>query len=307
MTKVSVIIPSYRTSKHPQTCIEALLNQTIKTDYEVIVIDDKSSQEMSHILAEFASEPKIRVFSLSEQAGAFALRNIGCKAANGEIIAFIEPDCLPARNWLRSLISPILQQKAAAVQGIIRSTGRGLWVELEKARISLYRGVKTKNFAIKKEILEKIGGFDERFRWSDDVSAGDVDFYERLGKAGFTLFYEDKAVVYHYWPNNPLEFLGKSRNYSLGRIIFLLKHNPQSVMYVAKKSLARYLAGRFLSGLFESFNKTRKRVKLPFSSKMIFFFYYLFFYMCTNYFMWNFCKHHKLMHRQKFPRKQHLL
>lgn len=298
MTKVSVIIPSYRASRHLRTCMKALLDQTIKTDYEVIVIDDKSSDETPRILEEFVGQPKMRVFSLSQQVGAFALRNIGCKAASGEIIAFIEPDCLPARNWLRSLVSPILQQKAVAVQGVIRSTGRGLWVELEKARISLYRGVKTKNFAVKKEILEKIGGFDEKFRWSDDVSAGDVDFYERLRNAGFTLFYEDRAVVYHYWPNNPFEFLGKSRNYSLGRVIFLLKHKPRSVVYVAKKSLARYLAGRFLSGFRESFNKTRKRVKLPFLSKVIFFFYYLFFYMCTSYFIWNFCKHHKPTHMQ---------
>lgn len=273
--------------------MKAVLNQTIKTDYEVIVIDDKSSPEKPHILAEFVNQPEAPVLLLSGQAGAFRLRNIGCKAASGEIIAFIEPDCLPARNWLRSLISPILQQKAVAVQGILRSTGRGLWVELEKARISLYRGVKTKNFAIKKEVLEKIGGFDERFRWSDDVSAGDVDFYERLTKAGFTLFHEDKAVVYHYWPNNPFEFLGKGRNYSLGRVIFLLKHKLGSVVYVAKKSLARHLAGRLLSGLLESFNKTRKRVKLPLLPKMIFFLYYLFFYMCTSYFIWNFCRYHR--------------
>jgi len=296
MPVVSIVVPTCNAEKHVSRCVRSILLQQTQHNYAIIIVDDASTDGTPEILREIPLKTKkIKVIPQPKRIGSYACRNLGSRTAQGDIIVFTEPDCVHSQNWLQEVVSSIISRKASAVQGIIKSIGSGVWVELEKARISLYRGVNTKNFAIKKEIFDELGGFDESFLLSDDVSAGDVDFYHRMLKAGVSLHHEENAVVYHYWPNNPLEFLSKSRMYSLGRTQFLLKHNPRSVELMARRNLVRYLAGRVLGGALESFTKTRERIALPALLKVLFFHYYLIFYMLTNRFLSMYAKNQKLM------------
>lgn len=297
MPLISVIVPTYNAEQHVMHCINQLLRQKTTFHYDIIIVDDASTDNTPELLRKISANTKVQTIFEHERKGTCACRNIGSLVGQGEIFTYTEPDCIPALNWLQKIASPIVNNKAEAVQGIVKSTGSGIWVELEKARISLYRGVSTKNFAICKQTFNKLGGFDEKFFGSDDVSAGDVEFYQRMIDAGVQLHHQRDAIVYHYWPNNPFEFLGKSKTYSLGRVQFLLEHNPKSIRWMRKRNLIRYLSGRVLAGTLESFTKTRKRINLPQSLKFVFFLYYFTFYMRTSLFLALYAKNPIVMRK----------
>jgi len=88
MVKVSVIIPAYNAEKYIHEAIDSVLNQTFK-DFEIIVIDDESTDNTSKILESYGN--KIR-WKSQENKGSASAQNEGIKMANGEYIAYIDAD-----------------------------------------------------------------------------------------------------------------------------------------------------------------------------------------------------------------------
>ena len=92
MPKVSVILPCYNVEKYICTCLDSLLNQTLR-DIEIICVDDKSPDNVLEILHQYAKrDSRIRVIELPENAGVSVARNTGIDAATGEYISFVDPD-----------------------------------------------------------------------------------------------------------------------------------------------------------------------------------------------------------------------
>lgn len=85
---VSVIIPIYNRSHYIKECLDTVLNQTYK-DYEIIVIDDGSTDQLYNILKPYMD--KIR-YVYKENGGAASARNLGIKHAKGEYIAWLDSD-----------------------------------------------------------------------------------------------------------------------------------------------------------------------------------------------------------------------
>ncbi|MDE5121033.1 MAG: glycosyltransferase family 2 protein, partial [Trichodesmium sp. St19_bin1] len=88
--KVSIIIPVYNCELYITQGIESVLNQTY-TDYEIIVIDDGSTDNTHQVLQPYMK--KIRYF-FHENKGLSATRNQGIKMAKGELIALLDADDL---------------------------------------------------------------------------------------------------------------------------------------------------------------------------------------------------------------------
>jgi len=97
MTKVSVIIPTYNRGRYVTKAIDSVLAQTYK-DYEIIVVDDGSTDNTRDILASYRD--KIRCI-YQENMGASAARNTGIRASTGEWIAFLDSD----DEWLPDKLS----------------------------------------------------------------------------------------------------------------------------------------------------------------------------------------------------------
>src|SRR4030065_572228 len=90
MPRVSVVIPCYNNISYLRECLDSVLNQTL-TDYEVILIDDGSTDGTSEIIQSYL--PRIKYLRQPNQ-GPAAARNAGIEAASGECIAFPEADDL---------------------------------------------------------------------------------------------------------------------------------------------------------------------------------------------------------------------
>ena len=92
MPKVSIIIPMYNVENYIETCLDSVMNQTMK-DYEVIVIDDGSVDYSYEKALEYQKRypQQMQVFK-QQNAGQGAVRNNGVKEASGEYILFVDSD-----------------------------------------------------------------------------------------------------------------------------------------------------------------------------------------------------------------------
>ena len=91
MPKISVIVPVYNTEKYLRRCVDSILAQTF-TDFELLLIDDGSSDSSGAICDEYAQkDPRVRVFH-KENGGVSSARNLGLDNARGEWITFVDSD-----------------------------------------------------------------------------------------------------------------------------------------------------------------------------------------------------------------------
>jgi len=97
---ISVVVPLFNEERYLAACLQSLLSQTYPKDrYEVIVVDNGST-DASYAIAE--QYPQIKLL-LEPERGSYVARNRGIAEANGAIIAFIDPDCLPSKDWLQNI------------------------------------------------------------------------------------------------------------------------------------------------------------------------------------------------------------
>lgn len=102
--KISVIVPIYNAAKTIRKCIESLLNQTY-TNFEVILIDDGSTDESGAILKELVKKDNRIVYEQKTNGGVSSARNLGISRARGEYIAFIDADDQAHPRMLEMLLS----------------------------------------------------------------------------------------------------------------------------------------------------------------------------------------------------------
>lgn len=98
--KISVIVPVYNVEKYLRRCIDSILEQTF-TDFEVLLIDDGSTDTSGNICDEYAEkDERVRVFH-KKNGGVSSARNIGLDNARGEWICFADSDDYVGKNWLK--------------------------------------------------------------------------------------------------------------------------------------------------------------------------------------------------------------
>jgi glycosyltransferase involved in cell wall biosynthesis len=173
--RVSVVVPTCKRLDLLKRCLQALMQQDIDpTCYEVIVVDDAACDDTRQLVEHFAKReascPPIRYVAVSGKRGPAAARNLGWRAAHGEIIAFTDDDCIPTPGWLRAGL-------AAFAPGIIGVSGK-LIVPLPDHPTDYERNAAhletsefiTANCFYRRECLAAVGGFDERFTiaWRED-------------------------------------------------------------------------------------------------------------------------------------------
>lgn len=100
--RVSVVVPTYNSARSIERCLAALAAQTTEHVFEVIVVD--SGQDATCELAERAL-PQVRTIRTPTRAVAPTARNIGARAARGDILAFIDSDAYANRAWIDNVVA----------------------------------------------------------------------------------------------------------------------------------------------------------------------------------------------------------
>ena len=168
--KVSVVIASYNGARTLDAC-PASVTRLNYPDYEVILVDDGSTDETQNIVERY---PRIQTLRQTNQ-GLSAARNAGITAASGEIVAFTDADCRVDEDWLYYLVQLLVQNNYMGVgghnflppedspmaAGVLVSPGGPAHVMLTDEEAEHIPGC---NMAFYKWALKEINGFDPVFR-----------------------------------------------------------------------------------------------------------------------------------------------
>ena len=195
--KLSVIIPCYNEENYIERCVDSLLKQSYK-EFEVVFVDDGSTDNTHKILKEYAKKNKrIRVYK-QKNAGPGAARNKGAGLARGKILVFVDADMMFDKHYLRDLTKPIRSGKeigtthSKELVANVENIWARSWSINRVPEETAVRGCGVFRAVLKKEFL-RVGGFDpSKGYFDDDLSA--------LGLSKPT-----PATCYHNNPESLLE------------------------------------------------------------------------------------------------------
>lgn len=176
MIQVSVIVPMFNEREHIGACLEALLDQTLdREQYEIIVVDNGSTDDSVSIVKNKGISP---IVLPNKNVG--AVRNQGAKDAIGELLVFIDGDCVAPKNWLENLLSLHKKTTKNVFGGGALLPDNVNWIErdwlLEGAKgPSLPKELIGAAIACPRDIFVLANGFDESV-----TSGEDTEFSKKL-------------------------------------------------------------------------------------------------------------------------------
>ena len=224
--KVSVVVASYNGAATLHTCLESLARLNYP-NYEVILVDDGSTDATPQIAGEFPSVRTIRQNNL----GLSAARNTGIAAATGEVVAFTDSDCRADEDWLYYLVNDLVRSEFAGIGGhnllppedsvvaaaVLVCPGGPAHVMLTDREAEHIPGC---NMAFYKWALDEIKGFDPVYRQAGD----DVDLCWRLQELGYKIGFAPSAFVWHYRRSTVKAYLKQQAGYGEAEALLQQKH-----------------------------------------------------------------------------------
>ncbi len=230
---VSVIVPVLNGMPTLGQLLDQLAAQTYPLErWELVVVDNGSTDGSVEYLNQFcANHPWARLLH-EERRGPSAARNTGIRASRGEILAFIDSDCIPGPTWLAELVSAFTDRTVWAAGGLLKSAAPTTLTEAFSARQEILNQedffkarpykppfLLTANFAARRAVFERIGLFEESLRVGEDA-----DFCWRILDAGGKLALVRGAIVAHRHRSNLKSFARQMFYYGIGSATTFARH-----------------------------------------------------------------------------------
>ncbi len=180
--------------------MEGIAQQSVAPDEVIIVLDDLVGEATASELQQ--RYPSAR-FTSSRASNYFAAKNAGAQAAAGDIVALLDGDCVPAPDWLETLLAR-LTPEVDGVAGKTRYAGRSLLARIFSVPDFSYvlekeggvsTGMNINNVVIRREVFLQ-HPFDERIR----RNGGCYFLFNQLRTAGVRVDYEPNARTSHAFP-----------------------------------------------------------------------------------------------------------
>ncbi|CAI3245657.1 MULTISPECIES: glycosyltransferase [Clostridium] len=220
--KVSIIIPTKDKLELLKPCVESILSKTSYSNYEIIILNNNSSEDETYEWFEYIQDKysNVRVIDAFYEFNWSKLNNHGIKEANGDVYVFLNNDTIIiSPDWLRRLAENAMREDVGTVgalllyeDGTIQHAGvvlgMGGWAD------HVFKGMEPVHFGspyvspmvnrnvlastgacltISKKVIEKIGGFDEKFI----ICGSDVEISLRARKYNLNNVYNSKVRLYH--------------------------------------------------------------------------------------------------------------
>lgn len=273
----SVVIPTYNRKPILQKCLSALERQQLAdgsqvVGYEVVVVDDGSTDGTLAWLEERSSEfPHVRVFSQDHQ-GPSAARNLGVERSLGDTIIFIDSDLVVTEHFLQAHADGLTQGQLAQKSDRLFTYGRVVNTcnfddpTAEPYKLTDFSAAyfATGNVAIARHWLEQAGLFDTRFLPWEDLELG-----VRLKQLGLKLIKCPAAVGYHWHPPFALEQIPNLIEKEIQRghmgVLFYQKHPTWKVRLMIQMTWLHQL----LWGILSLGGNLNERTMAPFLQWLI--------------------------------------
>ena len=235
--EISVIIPCFNAAPVIAQQLEALTKQTV-TPYEVIVADNGSTDNSRAVVEQYRDRlPGLKVVDAAAVRGASHARNMGAKAATTNYLAFCDADDIVGEGWLEALEQAFASHSFLACRldyeklnndtaNTSQTTG------LQNFRTPFYPFAAGCGLAIRKDIHESVGGFDETI-----IHLEDADYCIRVQMADHPLVFVPEAVVhYRYGTGTEQSFFEarretyrKAHNWGYGLATLYLRYRDQGM------------------------------------------------------------------------------
>lgn len=219
LPKCSIIIPLYNRADLTRSCLESLVEHTPPSTYEVVLVDNASTDETGTLLSQLDGDVVI-VRNETNQGFAVAC-NQGAAAATSDLLLFLNNDTQLLPGWIEPMLRAtvehpqvgavgakllfpdgtiqhagvsIIQNRIAGVFGGMHDhTGKpSSWPD---ANVAMFRQAVTGAvMLVRRAAFEQVGGFDSAY-WNGNE---DVDLCLKLGEAGWKVLYEPASTVIHY-------------------------------------------------------------------------------------------------------------
>ena len=199
---VSIVVSTRNRVRLLERLLNALESQTVpKESYEIIVIDDASSDQTSQLLEAYRGQGRIRGVSAARHLGIPAARQLGIDMSCGDYIIFTDDDCIPSRDWIQCMVERL--HKHAMVMGCISLGKRShFWLTcfnianfhpfLQGRHERLVKFVSFNNLGFRRHVTSEIGEID---LGCDEAS--DTEFGFRAQRKGYTIVFAPEVVVIH--------------------------------------------------------------------------------------------------------------
>jgi GT2 family glycosyltransferase len=192
----SVVVVTRNRAGRLSALLESLARQT-QDAVEVVVVDDRSSDETGDVLAGAAGSIPLRTVSVTEPIGLAELRNRGWREGHAELVCFVDDDCEADPGWLAALANAAATNPGSVIQGRTIPIDRELTAGGPLVRTKLIERAgpwyQTCNIAYPRSLLEALGGFDRTF----SIAGEDTDLGWRARAAGREVIYVPDALVAH--------------------------------------------------------------------------------------------------------------
>jgi glycosyltransferase involved in cell wall biosynthesis len=217
--KISSIICTHNGQKVLGKAIQSLVNQTLaKEDYEILVVDNGSTDNTCEIASQFQNQPNLR-YIFESKLGLSHARNTGYKEARGDIIAYLDDDAIACSKWLE-LIVEVFQTvpNVGAVGGKVNpiwEVDPPTWInDFMQRYLSVLNWSETPivlddskylvgaNISFQRKNLEKFSGFSTNLgrKGKNLISSEETELVNKIKGDGQSIFYHPEISVNHLVP-----------------------------------------------------------------------------------------------------------
>jgi GT2 family glycosyltransferase len=201
--RISVIIPNLNSPVIDQT-LESLRHQDFDLSHvEVLVIGLDEPRKVQ-------PDELVRLISTSVPVAPAVARNIGIRQARGDLLCFMDADCVPEKEWLSRLVAPFTDEKIHVVGGGVSFEAKNYWTlcdnlswfheYLASTKEGEREQLPSLNLCVRRSVVDIVGPFDETKRTGEDT-----DWTVRMRQAGYILNFVPNATVQHLPARNSLK------------------------------------------------------------------------------------------------------
>lgn len=244
--------------KYIRKCIRSLLDQTIK-DFDIVIVDDGSTDNTRNIIEDF-DDKRIRYFRNKENIGITKSRNKCVKLSQRENVFFTDGDCVVSKDWIEEGLKFLKKKGCVGVEGRTYYVSEDYRPTLSDSVIKNENSGQfmTCNIAYKKSVIERIGGFDEKYIYN-----ADRDLALRAMKLGRIHFNPEMIVTHQKRTLEPMDFVQHGKR--IRDRVLLYKKFGEKELFLWRIANPLYLMALLFPPLiFGSFFRNSYRTKEDF-------------------------------------------
>ncbi len=266
---VSIIIAVKAFCSNLEECVSRCLELDFK-DYEILILPDSSFSAEGLL-----SNPRVRIIP----TGALTppkKRDVGVREAKGEILAFLDDDAYPVKEWLKEAVKifkesndigcvcgpaitprndSILQKGSGLVYSSLLVSGNHIFRYIPKARKEVF-DFPSCNFLIRRNLFNQVGGFDKPF-WPGE----DTFLCLKVLETGMKMIYAPKVLVFHHRRSLLRGHLNQVKSYALHRGYFA-KRYPKTSLRIEYFIPSIFVTGLLASGFLGLFSFSARVIYL---------------------------------------------